>query len=53
MPVEIASIASSSLSNTFAGPLCLSIAGSTALFFTTAPSAAMLPLRIANPPVGE
>ena len=51
-PPLIASIASSSLSNTLAGPSCLSISGATALLFTTHVSGARFPLSTAIPPFG-
>ena len=46
-----ASVASSSHSNTLAGPSCTSISGTTAERFTTLPSGARLPFRTARPPV--
>ena len=51
LPPVMAAIASSSLLNTFAGPLCTSISLATALRFTTQRSGARLPLRTAMPPV--
>ncbi len=53
LPPLIAAIASSSQSNTLAGPSCLSILSATALLFTTEPSGAMLPDNTARPPVTE
>ena len=50
-PPLIASTASSSLSNTLAGPECTSISLSTAPSFTTLPSIARFPLSTAIPPV--
>ena len=50
-PPLIASTASSSLLNTFAGPEWTSISLSTAPSFTTDPSGARFPLRTAIPPV--
>ena len=44
-------MASSSQSNTLAGPLCCNISGTTADLLTTDPSGARLPLRTASPPV--
>ena len=49
----MAVIASSSQSNTLAGPECLSISGSTALLFTTHESGAIFPLSTAIPPTFE
>ena len=49
----MAVMASSSQSKTRAGPLCFNISGATALRFTTQDSGAMLPFRIAIPPVAE
>ena len=49
----IASNASSSALKTRAGPECFSMAGATALRFTTAPSGARLPRRTARPPVAD
>ena len=51
--VPMAAMASSSLSNTRAGPVWVSISGATALRFTTQPWGARLPQRICSPPVGE
>ena len=48
---NIASIASSSESNTLAGPLWFSISSRTADFLTTAPSKAKFPFKTAIPPV--
>jgi len=51
LPPLIAAIASSSESNTLAGPSCTSISGTTALRFTTEPSGARFPFKTARPPV--
>ena len=48
---RIASIASSSKSNTLAGPLWTNISSNTADFLTTAPSSAKFPLNTLIPPV--
>ena len=53
MPPLIAAMASSSQSNTLAGPSCTSISGTTAERFTTHESGAILPLNTAIPPVAE
>ena len=50
-PPFIAAIASSSQSNTLAGPSCTSISSTTAERLTTEPSGARLPERTARPPV--
>ena len=52
MPPLIAAIASSSQSNTLAGPSCTNISSTTAERFTTLPSGARLPFKTAKPPVG-
>ena len=49
-PPFMAAIASSSQSNTLAGPVCTIISGTTAERFTTQPSGARFPLRTASPP---
>ncbi len=51
LPPLIAAIASSSQSNTLAGPSCTIIESATAERFTTDPSGARFPLRTASPPV--
>ena len=51
LPPFMAAIASSSQSNTLAGPSWTSISSTTAERFTTHESGAMLPLRTAIPPV--
>ena len=50
-PPLIAAIASSSHSNTLAGPSCTIIESATAERLTTEPSGARFPLRTARPPV--
>ena len=50
-PPLIAAIASSSLSNTLAGPSCTIISSTTAERLTTLPSGARFPERTARPPV--
>ena len=49
----MAAQASSSLSKQRAGPVCVIIEGSTADFFTMAPSGAMLPCNTLSAPTGE
>ena len=51
LPPLIAAIASSSQSNTLAGPSCTIISGTTAERFTTPESGARLPFNTAIPPV--
>ena len=51
LPPLIAATASSSDSNTLAGPSCTIISSTTAERFTTLPSGAILPLSTASPPV--
>ena len=51
LPPLIAAIASSSHSNTRAGPSCTIISSTTAERFTTLPSGARFPLSTARPPV--
>ena len=50
-PPFIAVMASSSQSNTLAGPLCTNISSQTADLFTILPFGARFPLSAANPPV--
>ena len=52
-PALMAAQAASSESNTRAGPVCVSMDGSTADFFTMAPSGAMLPCSTLSAPCAE